>query len=62
LWEKICSQELQNNFLGKFGEIRAKIFRTPNNFLAPRPMCWDVNANTRNQDFVLAGFCGGETV
>jgi len=29
LWEKICGQKAHKNFSGKFGEIRAKILRTP---------------------------------
>ena len=31
LWEKICRQNYTKNFSGKFGEIRAKILRTPKN-------------------------------
>ena len=44
LWEKICGQTAHKNILGKFGECRAKIFRThpnilaPKNFSAPMPM------------------------
>jgi len=33
---------LQNNFSGKFGEIRAKILRTFKNLLAPTPMIYEV--------------------
>jgi len=29
-------------FSGKFGEIRAKILRTPKYLPAPTPMCWNV--------------------
>jgi len=35
---KICGQKLHNNISGKFGEIRAKILRTPKNLPAPTPM------------------------
>ena len=31
-------QEFPENFLGKFGDIRAKIFRTPKHLPAPTPM------------------------
>jgi len=31
-------QEFPENFLGKFGDIRAKIFRTPKHFPALTPM------------------------
>ena len=35
LWEKICRQKSNKNFSAKFGEIRAKILRTPKNLPAP---------------------------
>jgi len=38
LLEKICKQNCTEDFSGKFGEIRAKILRTPKNLPAPAPM------------------------
>jgi len=38
LWDKSYRQKSQNSFSGKFGEIRAKILRTPKYLLAPPPM------------------------
>jgi len=35
---KYSNKKLSKNFLGKSGEIRAKIFRTPKNLPAPIPM------------------------
>ena len=37
-WEKICRKNCTKNFSGKFGEIRAKILRTPKDLPAPTPM------------------------
>ena len=34
LWDKVCRQKSHKNFSGKFGEIRAKILRTPKNLPA----------------------------
>jgi len=36
--QKNGPQELEDNFLGKFGKIWAKIHCTPKNLLAPTPM------------------------
>jgi len=38
VWEEILIQRVAENFLGKFGEIRAKILRTPKNLPAPTRM------------------------
>jgi len=37
LWENNFRQKSHNNFSGKFGNIWAKILRTPKNLLAPVP-------------------------
>ena len=42
LWEKICRQTSHKNFSGKFGEIEAKILRTPKRLPAPTPMTGDI--------------------
>ena len=45
VWEEILkysNKELLENFSGKFGEIRAKIFRTSKPFPAPTPMHKDI--------------------
>ena len=49
LWEKISRQKSHNSFLGKFGEIRAKILRIPKILLAPTPMV----ASAREWDFTV---------
>jgi len=36
-WEEIFAQGFARNVLGKFGQIRAKNFRTPKNLPAPTP-------------------------
>jgi len=38
LWEKLFPLKVAQNFWRKFGEIRAKILRTPKNLPAPTPM------------------------
>jgi len=38
LWEKPCRQKSHENVSGKFGEIRAKILRTPKTLPASTPM------------------------
>ena len=38
LWKKICRENCTLKFLGKFGEIWAKILRTPKNLPARTPM------------------------
>jgi len=48
--------ELSENFSGKFGEIRAKIFRNPKSLLAPTPMyfCQQIVACPSSKRFVKA--------
>jgi len=38
VWEKVCGQKAHKNFLGKFGEFRANILRTPKKLPAPTPV------------------------
>jgi len=44
--KKNCRQKLHKNFSGKFQEIRAKIFRTTKNLIAPTPMLLVTNSKT----------------
>ena len=62
LWEKSCRQKSQNNFSGKFGEIRAKIIHTPKNLLASTPM-FEALRNTSKSLFCdhLPAKCAGKT-
>jgi len=49
--KKICMQKFHKNFSGKFGEIRAKILRTPKICLLLH-LCYWVQSRKRTACFV----------